>query len=543
MAGDAGPDRVGVAVEARARRGADGRATRTTVAGERAERERVAGGSGGGAARSSVRDAEVAGAEDDRAEARRTSSTRERRAGRRGAPRSARRSRRWRPARLAGSVAASLATTRSPAHSSVGELARARDGRCGRRRRRRAGARRAAAAPADGRGFHGAASARAATLGALARRSRATISRAASRGRFSVAGSASGSAAACSGVSMSPGSTAMTRDAVRRELLVPDPAQVRERGLARAVGAPAGVRRDRGVAADVDDHERGPRSPAARRRGERAEQRLGQAERAEQVGRERRLEVLALGVGEQRQRHRAEARGVVDEHVEAAERAADLQRDRVDVVLARDVADDAVAAGDRARDALHARGVAGDEGDARRRALRTLRRARGRGPEVPPVMATRSGACEGSEVFMDGSSDGGDGAKVGAMQRATPARCPPGWQRVTIEVSDERCGRDRRVPSDAGAGDDRSAATPPGAQSRQPAPRAQPDAGRAGAGRRACRARRSPTSNRARAIRRSWCWSRSRGARRADRRAARVAARQGAPLAGGRRGPRARAAA
>ena len=60
-------------------------------------------------------------------------------------------------------------------------------------------------------------------------------------------------------------------------------------------------------------------------RGERAEQRLGQPERPEQVGGERALEVLALGVGEQRERHRAETRGIVDQHVEAAERAEELQ--------------------------------------------------------------------------------------------------------------------------------------------------------------------------------------------------------------------------
>ena len=54
----------------------------------------------------------------------------------------------------------------------------------------------------------------------------------------------------------------------------------------------------------------------------------------------------------------------MDQDVEAAERAADLQRDGVHVVLLRDVADDAVAAGDRARDARDAAGVAGDEGDA-----------------------------------------------------------------------------------------------------------------------------------------------------------------------------------
>jgi len=53
----------------------------------------------------------------------------------------------------------------------------------------------------------------------------------------------------------------------------------------------------------------------------------------------------------------------VDQDVEPAERAADLQRDGVHVFLPRDVADDAVAAGDLARDATETAGVAGDEGD------------------------------------------------------------------------------------------------------------------------------------------------------------------------------------
>ena len=106
-----------------------------------------------------------------------------------------------------------------------------------------------------------------------------------------------------------------------------------------------------------------PARPFARRAGEQAEQRLGQAERAEQVGGEGGLEVLAFGVGEQGQRHRPEARRVVDQDVESAERRADLQRDRVGVVLARDVADDAVTAGVAAGDARHRVAVTGDEGD------------------------------------------------------------------------------------------------------------------------------------------------------------------------------------
>ena len=85
---------------------------------------------------------------------------------------------------------------------------------------------------------------------------------------------------------------------------------------------------------------------------------------ADQVDGQRLLQRLALGVGQQRQRHRPEARRVVDQHVEPAEAAGDLQRDRVDVVLAADVADDAVRAG-RVGGALDGARGAGDEGDAR----------------------------------------------------------------------------------------------------------------------------------------------------------------------------------
>ena len=77
------------------------------------------------------------------------------------------------------------------------------------------------------------------------------------------------------------------------------------------------------------------------------------------------LEIFALGVGEERERRRPEARGVVDEHVEAAEGAELIwSGDRVDVLLPRDVADDAVGAGMVAGNAVDALAGAGDEGDA-----------------------------------------------------------------------------------------------------------------------------------------------------------------------------------
>src|SRR5439155_15431824 len=75
---------------------------------------------------------------------------------------------------------------------------------------------------------------------------------------------------------------------------------------------------------------------------ERAQQRLRQAERAEHVRGQCQLELLTLRIGQERQRRRSEARGVVDEHVETAEIPHDLQRDRIDVLLPCDVASDAV---------------------------------------------------------------------------------------------------------------------------------------------------------------------------------------------------------
>ena len=52
-----------------------------------------------------------------------------------------------------------------------------------------------------------------------------------------------------------------------------------------------------------------------------------------------------VAADQQCERHRAEARRVVDEHVEPAERGVDLQREAVRVVLVGDVTDDALRAG------------------------------------------------------------------------------------------------------------------------------------------------------------------------------------------------------
>ena len=99
-----------------------------------------------------------------------------------------------------------------------------------------------------------------------------------------------------------------------------------------------------------------------RRRDQRAKERSRQAERSDDVDVERFFERLVLRIGEEREGDEAEARGVVDQNVDAAEHPGGLQRDPVDVVFSADVADDAVRAGG-AGGALHRRGSTGDEGD------------------------------------------------------------------------------------------------------------------------------------------------------------------------------------
>ena len=191
-------------------------------------------------------------------------------------------------------------------------------------------------------------------------------SRAASSGRLSAPRSASGTAAACNGVSMSPGSIARNRTPSAASSASQIGAQVPQRRLARAVGAPPGVGGDGRVAGDVQ-HDRA--TALAGGRGERAEDRLGQPERPEQVRGQRALQGFAVGVAEQRERRRAEVRGVVHQHVEAAECADDLEGDRVDVLLQGDVPDDPVYAGEVARHPLDAVPRPGDEGHPRAAAV------------------------------------------------------------------------------------------------------------------------------------------------------------------------------
>jgi len=119
---------------------------------------------------------------------------------------------------------------------------------------------------------------------------------------------------------------------------------------------------DRGIAGDVEDD-----GPAALSRGGRqgAEQRPGQPEGPHEIGRQSEFELFAFGVGKQGQRDGSEARSVVYENVEAAEASGDLQGDGMDVLFARQVADDAVCPGDFACHKLQALSSARDEGDCR----------------------------------------------------------------------------------------------------------------------------------------------------------------------------------
>src|SRR5262249_29447687 len=103
-------------------------------------------------------------------------------------------------------------------------------------------------------------------------------------------------------------------------------------------------------------------APIPGRGGKSAEQGFGQSERPQQVHSDRLLQFLAFRVGKGCEWGRAEARCVVNENVEPAEVSDDLQRNRVDVALSSDVADNSARA--RAIGCqLNGRGGAGDEGD------------------------------------------------------------------------------------------------------------------------------------------------------------------------------------
>ena len=107
-------------------------------------------------------------------------------------------------------------------------------------------------------------------------------------------------------------------------------AHVPQRGLAGAVGAPARVGVDRRVAGDVE-HDGAAALAGGSGQRRRGALWSGGTDPADWWPAP--LEVFAVGVGQQAQRHRPKVRGVVDQDVEATELAEDLQGDGIDVVF------------------------------------------------------------------------------------------------------------------------------------------------------------------------------------------------------------------
>src|SRR5437588_2887801 len=134
-----------------------------------------------------------------------------------------------------------------------------------------------------------------------------------------------------------------------------------QRRLARSVGAPVRIGIDRRIAGNVDH---GGAMSRARGSREGAKQRFGQTKRPYQVDGERKLQLLAFGIGQGYERDRPEARGVVDQYIEPLEVAEDLQGDWIDVVLASDIPDDSERSG-LFGDLLDGADRAGDERDRR----------------------------------------------------------------------------------------------------------------------------------------------------------------------------------
>ena len=148
-----------------------------------------------------------------------------------------------------------------------------------------------------------------------------------------------------------------------------DAPEVIVRRLRDAVRAPARVGRDRGVRAHVHDE------PAAAQR-HRAGDDLREAERPDEVHGEHALEILAVGVEQQRQRHGPERARVVDEDVDGPDERGRGARDAVRVPLVADVAGERVGLAARGAD------LACDRLE-RLVAARHEREPRARAPELP----------------------------------------------------------------------------------------------------------------------------------------------------------------
>jgi hypothetical protein len=153
-------------------------------------------------------------------------------------------------------------------------------------------------------------------------------------------------------------------DAAAFELGRPDPAQMVEGRLGHAVRAPAGIGRQARVGGDVQDE-----TAAAQRHG--SGQGLGETERAHQVHGQDPLEVLTVGVEQQRQRRPAQGAGVVDQDVHRPHQRGRGAGDAVDLLLLAHVAREGV-------------GLAAGGTDPRRHALQLVPLPAPPGPPAPP---------------------------------------------------------------------------------------------------------------------------------------------------------------
>src|SRR6185503_8721336 len=140
-----------------------------------------------------------------------------------------------------------------------------------------------------------------------------------------------------------------------------DLAQLIERRFARAIRAPMRIRADARVADDVQNDRAATFASGS---SECSHQCFSQTEWPKEICGEHVFEIFTLSVGKQPERRWTKTRGVVDKYVEAAELARDLNRNRVDVFLFRDVSHDSVCAGIFLCDLFNALASTRNEGDA-----------------------------------------------------------------------------------------------------------------------------------------------------------------------------------
>src|SRR5215203_3379145 len=145
-------------------------------------------------------------------------------------------------------------------------------------------------------------------------------------------------------------------------LFVPNPTQVMQRGLTRAVRSPTRISIYRGVARDVE-HNSAASFASGRRQC--SHQCLCQTERAKDIGSKRALEIFAFSIRQHRQRCWSKVRSVIDQHIKAAELACYLDRHWINITLGSDITYDSVHAGILADDLLDPFARACNESDTR----------------------------------------------------------------------------------------------------------------------------------------------------------------------------------